>query len=230
MTEQDVFYGDDGEPVGHLLAADDGNQVLVAFDGETVLAAATPDGEQLDPSGYTIDDGSDDVVSDPRIDQLYEWAQQQDQLREQQQIEPQQDEVGWWQEISDQKHDVEARLGRSLTLAESEAIAHHVTRQERRGETVDMAGALEDSWRTGAAQPLNLDDHSDRVSYMTENLQRSEREARGEDLSEPEPPSREFYDMNSREERQAWQIDRLEGRLDDDQAAAVAYDSTDVTE
>ncbi|HEX5899508.1 MAG TPA: hypothetical protein VFY32_08925 [Solirubrobacteraceae bacterium] len=225
MTDQgEPFYDDDGDQIGWLVQTDDGNQVL--HDGESILAAATASGVQLDPSSYTLDAGPE---SDPRVDELMAWAEQLEQQRQQQQVEPQQDETSWWQEIADQKADVEARLGRSLSLAEGEAISQHVVRQERRGETVDLAHALEQAWRTGDAQPIDLDTHEGRVSHMTENLQRSEREAAGADPTVA-APQRDYYDLSDGAQRRQLLGDRLSGALDDDAAAASTWDSSEPVE
>jgi hypothetical protein len=236
------FYDDEGEQVGWVVLADDGETYLCEFDGS--IAAVWDDGVQdwdldIEP-GFGVDLGDEGLDEDPRLAALDERLDGLEQLASQPReimvtrATSQADMQQVDQDMARQRDQAEQMIGRRFTLRERRLIGHEMLNDAEAGRQPDIAAAIERLELSGADLP-DLDDENPhrareaRVAHMTELWRDQERHAaaaRGEDdLLDAEPPAaREQYDADDREQRQAWMVDALRGATDSSSLYSSAED------
>jgi hypothetical protein len=193
--EGELMYDDEGQPIGYVAQAPDGN--LILHDGEGVIvAAATPDGEPVDPDAYEFGEPDEPEQSEPAADPDY------------QAIAPEID----WSELGHQLNDAQRVLGRQMTRAEQVAAAANLERQANRGEEINLADALRDAYTTGAAERLDLGTTHGKTSYIVDRLEGEEAAANALGTSANAPdPERVEYDPGTRDGKVAMVMAGLDG-------------------
>ena len=226
MSEYEPLIDDDtGEQVGWRTTATHGALVATDLEG-TIIAAVHPEtGDELDPSGYAWQQ-SDEGLEDPYAEQLEQrLADLEQRASEPVEVTYRQDDTIDSDRLTDdlaaQAAQLERLLGRPLLLREKRALAHEtladVEAGDRRPDLFAAAERLEDT-----DQRLRLDtgkDHEARVALIVGTLADQERQENaavygGDDdlTSDVPPPSRDWYDRDSRDEMLTYQTERVEGR------------------
>lgn len=219
------YYSDDGEHIGWVDTAEDGQTYLLELDRE--IAAVWDDqaqGFHQFESGYYLTDP--EVESYDYDERLAELEQRVNEPREIPEVvvtraTEQADMQRWNQDMTRQREHLERMLDRPLTMAETRRLGSEMLDDFEAGSgRPDIINAAE---RTGGLD--DLDDENPhrareaRQRFMIERLQDRERLAaapyNGDDLVDDEPPAtRDQYDADDRNERQAWMVDAMRGVTD----------------
>lgn len=134
------------------------------------------------------------------------------------------DDIG--AQLDEQARDLELSLGRAFTLDERRAIGTLAIDRLRETGVLDMETAMGlADWRGEINDGRGLgdmDNDHDRQRHMAQRLLDSERQQaqdRGEDdvTRATPPPTRETYDLDDDQQRQAWMTETLQGRFETDQ-------------
>ena len=251
MSERLPIYDADDNLVGSYGQADDG--AIVYFDADDdVVAAYTPAGEQLDETDYGLVDTEEvyddqDVYDDAPAYDLGDYDERLDQIEQRQEQLAEQPVVferradGLDQAlIADGMHDEANYLeapelyDRPLLLREQRLLGDVMADQAYLGGRPDGLAAVERLHDEGLPL-LDLDDdhpgraHEARTAYMSERLDDLDRFAASEDglddLTEVAPPPQQAeFDLDDREDRNAYYAARLNGHDVD------GYSSTELAE
>jgi hypothetical protein len=226
------FFDDDGQHIGWVVEADDGETYLTELDGE--IAAVWDDAEQgwdLDGAeGIELDFGEPDdqlAAFDARLDRIEQIAAEPRTVTFEAAPAPPDPEAiveGWH---TDQR-DLERALGYRFSVSQNRAIVSHAA--DSGLSFIDAAADLAERGR-GVLPDLDegtrLERHQARVAQMTERAMDVDPATPPEDLVTGEPlPQADLYDMDDREQRHAYYADRLRGATDAD----AAYSSSDESE
>lgn len=211
-----------GEPVGQWFTTDDGNYVLVDFDG-AIIDAQTPDGQQLDPNHYGEAPSLQEAVSQEfdRRSHLAEVAERIEQLEVQLAPQPQVDPE--LIEAAQQEHaarieqqvranldEIARKLGRdSLTSSEVSAVLTEMSHQLEAGKDLNFDAAALEAAVEGSLQHLDEMTPGQRRHWALERGEDRQREAEGE----PAKVDAELPENASHEQRVAWGAAKLEGRI-----------------
>ena len=228
MPDAEPLYHQ-GEHVGWQIEADDGVLIGLDLDEQIVTAFDPAIGALVDHGEYALvddDDDADPYEIEQRLGALEDYAAAPPEpVYVPYPVVPEVDEQRQQLDLDAQAAHLEARLGRPLLLSEKRAIGQQLTEAEIGGEDrVDIPAAVERLRQRGEA-PLDLDSGSlierreARQEYARQRIADQERldaHERGEDdlLDAEAPPSKAAYDLDSREERQAYVMDRLRGATD----------------
>lgn len=211
--DDDVLYDDDGEPVGHLAEAEDGATVLIDFDGD-IIAAIAPDGTELDPSGYEVEGA--DFNQSLAEENFYDNAQTIE--PEESDMSREEHEAAVRAEVDFQMNQLQAELGRPITVSEAQRMFPALDRQMQTTGRIDVADAAMDLMIAG--KPLgDLDSREARVQFQCDRLA----DLDGKTLNPREPQA---FDLDNRQQRVAAMTAAVEGtNVEGDQV----YDSGEMS-
>jgi len=201
----------DGQYLGELEVVDG---VAVAFDPQSgrVLRAVNAAGEDVPTDQFEVQQG----------DRMGELLERLDAL-EQRAAQPRPTAPSWEQAEAvnrrageafvDELESAEKIRGHAFTRSETTKLVERGRQDHHNGKRADVYEA----WARAEAEGDHLHDletHAGRTAWMAERLADGERDARGQGHDEPDPPSRELYDLDNRVERQAYLLDRMNDRAD----------------
>jgi hypothetical protein len=224
MPEPEPIHDDDGQHIGWSELQSDGGLLTYDLDGD-LIGLATDDGQWfgVDELEFADDDGQaaaldqrldalEAAVSEPRQAEYYPVPVQPERDPDQVAADLYQQAAHW-----ERTHD------RPMTLAEKRRVGAMLTEAAVAGEErPDVQAAVDRLNAEGRGLP-DIDEGSvhqqraKRQQLMTEMYADRERadaaRETGDDLaSDVAPPSQEAYDLDDREQRQRYLLDRLEGR------------------
>jgi hypothetical protein len=225
VPEAEPLYDDDsGEHVGWTQEQDDGGILAYDVNGELLGAAYGQDWYEVNELEYADDTGGQAAALEQRLDALEHAAlEPREATYYPVPVEPEPDPERMTASLMQQAAHLEARLGRPLTQSEKRHLGQALTEDEVAGaDRPDLQGAADRLAAEGREIP-DIDSGSvhqqraKRQQLMSDLMADRERadaaESNGDDqLSDIAPPSQEAYDLDDREQRQRYLLDRLEGR------------------
>jgi hypothetical protein len=214
----EVLIDDDGNAVGYIAMAPDGAMVLT--DGVQVLAASTPDGQQLDHSEYHLGDNTDDTGTD-ELDTRIAALEQQQQLEYEQTMENAR-AAGHAQYQAGRDHDavvrdVEAQtaslgnmIGRTLTTSEARRIAEVVGNEVAAGREPDVFTAVNQLEAEGRGL-TDIGSVQGKIDLATAYVDEARNTAQGREADDNRARAAEHYDLSTTNGKTDAVLDQLAG-------------------
>lgn len=222
----EAIYDDDGEHIGWSELQSDGGLLTYNLDGD-LIGLAGDNGEWYDVDQLEfVDEAGDDgqAALDQRLDALEAAVSEpREQTYYPVPVQPERDPDQVSADLHQQAAHWERTHDRKMTLSEKRRVGAMLTEAEAHGEDrPDVQAAVDRLDAEGRGLP-DLDTGNEhqrrakRQALMAQLYSDRERadgaEANGDDLLDDVPPaSQESYNIDDREQRQRYILDRLEGR------------------
>jgi hypothetical protein len=213
--EPEPFYDDDGDQVGWVVVAGDGNTYVTELDGVTVAGVWDDEGQgwdvDIEPLELTYDEGEDEDAYDEQVagfdDRLAALEQQSYDPRPAEVVvtaaTEQADVERWNVDMARQREHLEAMLGRPLLLDEARRLGQAMLDDLEAGSarpdiihSAEISGGLLDL--DGGTKAEQREARRDWMTERFRDLERQGAAERGEDnlLNEQPPPTQDNYDLD----------------------------------
>lgn len=212
-----------GVPIGRAFQADNGDIIGAGFDGR-IIGGYTSDGETLDVDDLVEVHGeyvfrvTPEEQREAEYDRDLAFAEAReyhDEHEDAATVEADADESDdeafkqskAAMDLGQQMDDEARRQGHDFTRAQMTELAERARTEINAGRRPDIRKMIEDD----PTLVSNLDDHQQRLDWMSERAADAEREAREQELNEPDPGI-EDADLDDGEQRREYLSDRMQGR------------------